>query len=188
MKLIGSTTSPYVRKIRLLLANVDYQFETLKALGPEASAILEKYGPVKRIPILIDNEKQIFDSSIICEYLLEKNNVYLSIDEKLNLKLIDELCDACIALFQQRVWKIDRRWESEFSIRMLNRAFGVLDMLESLQANEKLNSLQKDWLYCVLDWLSFRSVIDWRENRSSLSKFYDESKTLGKYVSTKLED
>ena len=188
MKLIGSTTSPYVRKVRLLLENVDYEFETLKALSPEASSILEKYGPVKRIPILIDNGKHLFDSTIICEYLLEQKSIQLSIDEKLTLKLIDELCDACIALFQQKIWKLDKRWQNEFSTRMLSRAFGILDLLESLQAEGKLTSFQKDWLYCVLDWLSFRSVINWIENHPCLSNFYDNSKSLSKYASTKLED
>ena len=187
MKLIGSTTSPFVRKVRLLLDNTDYEFETLTALSPEASGLLEKYGPVKRIPILIDNDKQIFDSAIICEYLLGKKNISLSIDEKLTLKLIDELCDACVVLFQQKLWKIDRRWENELSARMLNRAYGVLDSLESLQVKEQLTPLQQDWMYCVLDWLSFRSVINWEENHPNLSKFYDNAKSLSKYASTKLE-
>lgn len=60
MKLIGSTNSPYLRKIRLLLEGREYDFETLKALSPQGGEVLKSYGPVKRIPILISDNKNNF--------------------------------------------------------------------------------------------------------------------------------
>ncbi len=186
MKLIGSTTSPFVRKVRLLLKDTDYEFETLKALTPEGSKQLENYGPVKRIPILLIDGKQLFDSTIICDYLLEKQGIVLTVDDKLNLKLIDELCDSCIILFQQKAWDIDPEWKNELSTRMLSRAFGILDAIEELLKAQQLSDFQKDWLYCVIDWLSFRSVIDWGKGHPEMQIFYDKAKLLPQYQSTLL--
>ena len=184
-KLIGSTTSPYVRKVRLILEGQEYDFETLKAFSPEGSKQLENYGPIRRIPILIEDGKTIFDSSLICEYLLEQKSISLSIEEKLDLKVIDELCDSCINLFQQILWKIDSDWTNEQSIRMLKRANSTLDHLDKLQSKNRLTLFQKDWLVCVLDWLSFRDVIPWKENHENLVSLYTESIDQEKFTNTK---
>lgn len=184
-KLIGSTTSPFVRRIRLLLAEEEYIFETLKALTAEGMKRLSEFGPVKRIPILIDDERTIFDSTIISEYLLDQRSIQLSIDEKLTLKLVDELCDSSIILFQQKIWAIDPKWQSEFSKRNFERANSILNKLDELQKSELLTELQKDWLYCVLDWLSYRSVIDWSTNRVHLKSMYTSLTKQEKYQATK---
>lgn len=182
MKLIGSTTSPYVRKVQLILADTKYDFETLKALSPEGNIALKAYGPINRIPILIDNDKTIFDSSLISEYLLEKMNIKLSIDEKLIIKMTDELCDACIILFQHKLWDIDAKWQNPFLTRVHDRAKKIL---KTLNDTEEFTMHQSDWLYCVLDWLSFRNVIDWQTENTKLVSFYKEAQSHSKYQATK---
>jgi glutathione S-transferase len=186
MKLIGSTTSPYVRKVRLLLLNEEYEFETLKALTKEGSDKLATYGPIKRIPILISNNQTIFDSSIICEYLLEQQGIKLSINEKLNLRLIDELCDSGIILFQQKIWDIDIEWKNEFSRRMLERVVGTLGLLNDMIKKNNLGIIERDWLYCVLDWFNFRSIYNFNVHYEELNNFYNSSFELEKYKSTSL--
>ena len=184
MKLIGSTTSPYTRKSRLLLKDQDYEFEYVKALSPEGGKKLESYGSVRRVPILIDQGKTIFDSSLICEYLLSKDNISLSIDEKLNLKLIDELCDAGIILFQQRFWDIDPQWQNPFCQRTLGRAQAILSDIDTKISTSSLTELERDWLFCVLDWMSFRQVISWQKENSHLDKFYQKALGEEKYKKT----
>lgn len=186
MKLIGSTTSPYVRRVRLLLEGQDYEFELVKALGPDGPKTLAAYTPIKKIPILLIDQMCLFDSSIICEYLLEKKSIHLSISEKLNLKLIDELCDACISLFQQKFWATDLHWESEPSKRMLERARDILDFLEVKMTTKTLGTIEQDWLFCVLDWVNFRNVLAWKPGHGALVDFYQESSPLKKYQSTQI--
>ncbi len=186
MKLIGSVTSPFVRKVRLVLGDQDYEFETLVALSPESSKLLEPYGPVKRVPILLVDDMQLFDSSIICEYLLSKKGISLSIDDKLTLKLIDELCDSCILLFQHKIWKIDLHWNNELCKRLLSRVFGVLDLLEIKISKTELTQFQEDWLYCVIDWLSFRNVIDWKDNHPLMEQLYQSLQKSGRFDKTQL--
>ena len=71
MKIIGSFVSPYVRKVLACM--------NLKGLAYEIDPITPFYGndeferlsPLRRIPVLIDGDFAISDSSVICAYLDE---------------------------------------------------------------------------------------------------------------------
>jgi glutathione S-transferase len=71
MKIIGSFVSPYVRKVLACM--------NLKGLSYEVDPITPFYGndeferlsPLRRIPVLIDGDFTVTDSSIICAYLDE---------------------------------------------------------------------------------------------------------------------
>jgi glutathione S-transferase len=71
MKIIGSYVSPYVRKVLACLA--------LKGLGYEIDPITPFYGnseferlsPLRRIPVLIEGDLALCDSSVICAWLDE---------------------------------------------------------------------------------------------------------------------
>jgi glutathione S-transferase len=184
MKLIGSTTSPYVRKVRLVLHKYDYlyEFETIQALSAEGAQVLKSYGSVIRVPILKHGDLNIFDSSIIVEYLLAEKGSILSLEDKLKLRLIDELCDSGIDLLKQKIWNIDCEWKDKRSEKVLARYNMILSELD--QNVDQYKEIQKDWLYCVLDWLSFRSVFNWRESFKNLEAFYEANQSLEKYFNT----
>ncbi len=184
MKLLGSVTSPYVRKVRLILNeyNHEYEFENFQSLSPEGAAKLETYGSIIRVPILLAEDKKIFDSSIIAEYLLEKNDIKLSIDDKLKLRLIDELCDSAVILFQSKMWEIDEQWTNKLSKKMHNRYSLILAELE--ETNETLTVLQKDWLFCVIDWLLMRGIFEFGDKYKKLEAFYNTNKDLKRFVDT----
>ena len=69
MKIIGSFVSPYVRKVLACL--------NLKGLSYEVDPITpffgnDEYGqlsPLRRIPVLVDGDFSICDSSVVCAYL-----------------------------------------------------------------------------------------------------------------------
>jgi glutathione S-transferase len=71
MKIIGSFVSPYVRKVLACM--------NLKGLAYEVDPITPFYGndeferlsPLRRIPVLIDGDLSLCDSSVICAYLDE---------------------------------------------------------------------------------------------------------------------
>lgn len=72
LRVVGSYLSPYVRKVLVCLE--------LKGLDYEIDPIIPYYGdvefsrlsPLRRIPLLMDGDLCIADSTIICEYLDEK--------------------------------------------------------------------------------------------------------------------
>jgi glutathione S-transferase len=67
--IIGSFVSPYVRKVLacLNLKGIDYEVDPITPFyGNEE---FERLSPLRRIPIFIDRELVLTDSSVICAYL-----------------------------------------------------------------------------------------------------------------------
>ena len=71
MKVIGSFVSPYVRKVLacLEIKGLDYRVDPITPFfgGDE----FERLSPLRRIPVLIDGDAALCDSSVICAYLEE---------------------------------------------------------------------------------------------------------------------
>ena len=71
LKVIGSFVSPYVRKVLacLELKGLDYEVDPITAFFGNDE--FEKLSPLRRIPVLIDEDVVLPDTSVICEYLEE---------------------------------------------------------------------------------------------------------------------
>ncbi len=70
IRLLGSLTSPYVRKVRIVMAEkrIDYQLELEDVWAPD-TRILES-NPLGKVPCLImEDGGAVFDSRVIVEYL-----------------------------------------------------------------------------------------------------------------------
>ncbi len=70
MKLIGSVTSPYVRKTRIVMAEkkLDYHFITDDVWS--ASTVIGTSNPLGKVPCLVmEGGEAVFDSRVIVEYL-----------------------------------------------------------------------------------------------------------------------
>jgi glutathione S-transferase len=70
MKLFGTHTSPYVRKVRIVLAEkkLDYQFVLEDVSAPDTK--IKEVNPLGKVPCLVmDDGVAIYDSSVIVEYL-----------------------------------------------------------------------------------------------------------------------
>lgn len=73
MKLIGSLASPYVRKVRIVMAEkkLDYQFVLEDVWGNDN---ILKMNPLGKVPCLVMEGQDsitgaVFDSRVICEYV-----------------------------------------------------------------------------------------------------------------------
>jgi glutathione S-transferase len=70
MKLLGTDTSPYVRKVRLVLLEKNIAHDYLVDAPREPGSMVARTNPLGRIPALIlDDETCVFDSPVIAEYL-----------------------------------------------------------------------------------------------------------------------
>src|SRR5512134_960062 len=70
MKLVGSKTSPYVRKCRVILAERALPFEFIEESAWTAETTVPRYNPLNKVPALVmDDGEPIYDSRVICEYL-----------------------------------------------------------------------------------------------------------------------
>jgi glutathione S-transferase len=72
VQIIGSYLSPYVRKVLVCLdlKGVGYRIDSIVPfLGDDR---FSKLSPVRRIPVLIDADLTLTDSSVICQYLEDR--------------------------------------------------------------------------------------------------------------------
>lgn len=169
MELIGSQASPFVRRIRMLLHGRAYKFTTIDVFSPEGQAYIAPYTKTRKIPVLIDGDQAIFDSWLISEHLLNRS---LSLEEKKDLVLINDACTSGINVFQMKKFDLDPELTNRFSQNQLNIISSCLDYFEEkLQRTELPWEITGMWLYCMLDWFSFRNVFEWRTDYMSLIEF-----------------
>ena len=70
MKLIGTPTSPYTRKARVVLAEKRIDYEFVVDLPFEDATRVPAFNPLGKVPVLVlDDDTTIFDSRVIAEYL-----------------------------------------------------------------------------------------------------------------------
>jgi glutathione S-transferase len=70
MKLLGSNTSPYVRKVRLVLLEKNLPHDYVVDPPREPGSQVARVNPLGRIPALVlDDETCVFDSPVIAEYV-----------------------------------------------------------------------------------------------------------------------
>lgn len=71
IRIIGSFVSPYVRKVLacINLKGLDYEVDPITPFYGNDE--FERLSPLRRIPVLVDGDFHISDSSVICAYLDE---------------------------------------------------------------------------------------------------------------------
>lgn len=72
IKLYGHDTSPYVRRIRVLLAEkgLDFTRDADSWMTPTAEVL--RINPILRVPALVDGAQSLFDSKLIATYLYDR--------------------------------------------------------------------------------------------------------------------
>ena len=191
MKLIGSSASPYVRKVRVVMAEkkLDYQF-VLESVWAADTAIAAS-NPLGKVPCLVmEGGEAVFDSRVIVEYLDTLSPVGKLIPqqgrERAEVKtweaLADGLLDAAILVRLERTF--EGRKESERCQAWIERQLGKVDA--SLKAlSQGLGdkpfcsgihlSLSDIAVGCALGWLEFRfPEIAWRAEYPNLGRLLDK--------------
>ena len=172
MKLIGSLGSPYVRKVRIVMAEkrLDYQFELEDVWGGDA---ILKSNPLGKVPCLVmEGGEAVFDSRVIVEYVDTLSPVGRLIPERGRERaevrtweaLADGVLDALVLARLERTWA--GRADGERSGRWIDRQLGRVDV--SLAAMSKALG-NKPWccpgihltladiaVGCALGYLDFR--------------------------------
>ncbi len=72
-KVFGINASPYVRKVRVALAEKGIPYDLDPVIPVNVSDDYRKISPLGKVPAFEDNGRTLSDSSIICAYLERKN-------------------------------------------------------------------------------------------------------------------
>ncbi len=191
MKLIGSLTSPFVRKVRVVLAEkkLDYKFEVEDVWA--ADTRIGEANPLGKVPCLVmEGGEAIFDSRVIVEYVDTLSPVGklipLSGRERVEVKtweaLGDGLLDAAILARMEQTW--NGRTAEQRSPAWIDRQLGKVHA--SLAAMSQglgdrpwctgnHHTLADIAVGCALGYLDFRFAdINWRDDHPNLAKLYEK--------------
>ncbi len=69
MKLLGTTTSPYVRKVRIVAQAAGVPLTFVDTRTDAGADLLAERAPVGKIPVLLDGDTVLPDSSLIIAWL-----------------------------------------------------------------------------------------------------------------------
>ncbi|GAB4089257.1 glutathione S-transferase [Hydrogenophaga soli] len=202
MKLIGSLTSPYVRKVRVVMAEkkLDYQFIQEDVWAADTQ--MDRYNPLGKVPCLVmEGGEAVFDSRVIVEYLDTLSPVGKLIPntgrERAEVKtweaLADGVLDAALLARMEQTWSL--RAEHERSQAWVDRQLGKIHAAlkaMSLGLGDKPHccgvhlSLADIAVGCALGYLDFRfPAIDWRGPYPNLAKLADKLGQRPSFVDTR---
>lgn len=200
MKLLGSNTSPYVRKVRVVMAEkkIDAQYELVDVNAPDSAIKLSN--PLGKIPCLImDDGGAVFDSRVIVEYLdnltpvhrLIPPNGRSRVEVRTWESLGDGLLDAALLVRAEQT----QRAEGQRSPAVISRQMGKI---ESALAAMSSGLGDKPWcadgrysladiaVGCALGYLDFRfSQFGWRAQFSNLAAHADKLFARQSFIDTR---
>ncbi|MBI5890668.1 MAG: glutathione S-transferase N-terminal domain-containing protein [Nitrosomonadales bacterium] len=192
MKLIGSTTSPYVRKARLVLLekNIPHAFMVDPPSEPDSKVAL--FNPLGRIPALIlDDGTCVFDSVVIAEYadtlndtpiLIPRGDALARMHVRRGEALADGIMDSAIVVRNERIRPAGKQEQENIDLhnssitRTLEYIAGQLGQREWCVGD--CISLADLALVAALLYLDLRQPErDWRSAHPNLAAWFNRLST-----------
>jgi len=198
MKLIGSLTSPYVRKVRVVMAEkkLDFQFVVEDVWATDA---VLKSNPLGKVPCLImEGGEAVFDSRVIVEYLDTLSPVGKLIPppgrERIEVRtweaLADGVLDASLLARLEATWagRADGERSQAWIDRQMSRVHASLKAIsqglgEKSWCSGNHFTLADIAVGCTLGYLDFRfPQIDWRGAYPNLQRLADKLATRPSFI------
>ncbi len=201
MKLIGSSSSPYVRKVRITMAEkkLDYHYVTENVWSGDTR--IGESNPLGKVPCLVmEGGEALFDSRVIVEYLDTLSPVGKLIPangrERAEVKtweaLADGVLDAAILARLEATW--DGRSKSQRSLVWIDRQLARVEtsvkaiakgLAEKPFCSGIHMSLADIAVGCALGYLDFRfPQIGWRADHANLVKLQDKLMLRASFADT----
>jgi glutathione S-transferase len=184
MKLVGSKTSPYVRKVRVILIERDLPYDLVEESAWNTDTTVPRYNPLNKVPALVlDDGESIFDSAVISEYLDAVSGGALIPAEPLARARVrraealgDGLADAGITAFLERKREAARQDPAWIS-RQLDKVNSGINAISKELGRKPFMGGDKPNLgdiacACALFWVEFRMPqVGWRESDALLAEW-----------------
>ena len=201
MKLLGSHDSPYVRKVRVVMAEkkLDYAFAT-EDVWAEDTKISES-NPLGQVPcLLMEGADALFDSRVIVEYLDTLSPVGKLIPavgrERAEIKtweaLADGVMDAAILARLEATWT--GRTKAQRSNAWIERQIGKINAAVKAMSTGLGDkpfctgihlTLADVAVGCALGYLDYRfPEINWRTDNPNLQRFFEKISQRASFADT----
>ena len=183
MKLYGSLTSPYVRKVRIMLKEKKIPCEFVIAGAADPGSPVPALNPLGKVPVLaLDNCEVLFDSPVIVEYLdaLETPAWLPAAGEaRWAVRRLEALADGMMDAVVARLLETRRSPAQQAADFIRNQESKVARSLD--YAERKLDG--KSWFVSdrfgladlavgvALEYIDFRYAHDWRSGHPRLAQW-----------------
>lgn len=167
----GTTTSPYVRRVRVVAHELGVEVELVNTFDDDGQARMRAANPIWKVPTATVGELCLMDSATICEYLLSNrgpgdmarfhgDNVHA----RNLLTVIDGALDALINGFYLARDGVTTE-SSAYARKQQERAHSAMTWLEQWATGPWLSQVQQLGLpevamVTTLDWMRFRNTYD----------------------------
>jgi glutathione S-transferase len=199
MKLIGSDTSPYVRKVRVVMAEkrIDYRYEREDVWSPTTA--IQQSNPLGKVPVLITEDgAAVFDSRVIAEYLDTLTPIQRLIPPsgraRVEVKCWEALADGALDAATAARLELTQRSESQRSpsylARQMSKVEAALDAMakglgDKPWCAEGKFTLADVAVGCTLGYLDFRFPdLGWRTRHPALAAHADRLLARQAFVDT----
>jgi len=206
MKLIGALTSPYVRKVRIVLAEkkLDFQFELEDVWSSDRMLAAN---PLGKVPCLVmEGGEAVFDSRVIVEYVDTLSPVGRLLPERGRERaevrtweaLGDGVLDAAILARLEKTWpgRTAEQRSSAWIDRQLSRVGSALGAMSKGLGDKPWCvgthlSLADIAVGCALGYLDFRfpvrdfPALDWRAAHPNLARLGEKLEARQSFIDTR---
>src|SRR5687767_13568190 len=198
MKLVGSKTSPYVRKVRVILAERALPFEFVEESAWNADTTVPRYNPLNKVPALVmDDGESLYDSRVISEYLdaisggaLLPKDAAARARVRRDEALGDGIADAGITAFLERKREAARQDPTWIARQMDKVNAGIAAMAKLLGTRQYLGGTHPSMgdiaCACALFWVEFRMPeLRWREAHPNLKEWAERMESRPAFQSSR---
>jgi glutathione S-transferase len=199
LRLIGSLTSPYVRKVRIVMAEkrIEYHLDVEDVWSPDTR--IQESNPLGKVPCLImEDGGAVFDSRVIVEYLDTMTPVSKLLPpsgrERAEVRtweaLGDGLLDALILVRLEQTQRPAEQQSQKWIDRQLGKVHAGLAAMsgglgDKAWCNGHAYTLADIAVGCTLGYLDFRFAhIDWRDSYPNLAKLYEKLSARPSFAET----
>ena len=199
MKLLGSLASPYVRKVRVVMAEkkLDYEFVLEDVWSPDTTIGLSN--PLGKVPCLVmEDGGAMFDSRVIVEYLDTMSPVGKLIPTqgrgRASIKcweaLADGVLDAGIAVRLEMTQRPEHERSPAWMARQMTKVKNGLQAMSVGLGDAPFCTGAKMTLAdvsvgCTLGWLAFRfPELTWRDDYANLARLFDKLSERKSFIDT----
>jgi glutathione S-transferase len=198
MKLVTSLTSPYGRKVRVVLLEKKIPFR-LQVENPwDPASVVSSLNPLGKVPVLVlEDGASVFDSRVIVEYLDQVSPVghLIPAEPKIRMgvrgveALADGVTDAAVALFLERKRPPEQQSADWLMLQEKTLFRGLEALSEALGEKpwyiDKNMTLADIACGCTLGYLDLRfPEIDWRAAHPNLARLADMLATRASFMET----
>ncbi|MFT4172172.1 MAG: glutathione S-transferase [Rhodocyclaceae bacterium] len=184
MKLIGSYTSPFVRKIRVILLEKGVEFDFVEESPWEPGNRVSEYNPLGKVPALVTPDGEtFFDSPVLASYLehafpspaMWPTDALGALRVRQLEALVDGTIDAAVAI-RLELQRPEALRVADWLARQSAKVGRGLDALEARAARQTwlagdTMTLADISFGCLVFWLDFRAIHgDWRDGRPALTR------------------